>query len=95
MVKKSRLKENDNNREITDKTLPNNKTQRLNREIRKIKEESISSYLQNLTDDKDTNKKLNCLKNIWQLYLHQTKIGRNNKYIYRKYSSCYPKRSRR
>ena len=36
-------------RDPADKTMLNNKTQRLNKEIRKIKEESISSCLQNLT----------------------------------------------
>ena len=42
-------------RNRADKTILNNKTQILDREIRKIKEVSISSYLQNLTDDKDKN----------------------------------------
>ena len=42
-------------RDPADKTILNNKTQRLNREIKKIKEESINAYLQNLTAEEDTN----------------------------------------
>lgn len=41
-------------RDPSDKTTLNNKTQLLKREIQKHKEESINSYLQNLTGDEDT-----------------------------------------
>jgi endonuclease/exonuclease/phosphatase family metal-dependent hydrolase len=42
-------------RHPADKNTLNNKSQRLKREIQKLKEESMNSYLQNLTADKDTN----------------------------------------
>lgn len=42
-------------RDPNDKTILNNKSQKLKREIQKLKEKSIEKYLCELTDDKDTN----------------------------------------
>lgn len=41
-------------RDPTDKNILNNKTQQLKREIKKLKEESVNYYLENLTADKTT-----------------------------------------